>query len=243
MEENKNLGSPEENKQKELSPEIKAIIDKDTEQRKKLAEIFSQCWDDETFKKRFIEHPTEVMDEYDVDYDKSKDYVIKDSKEKTITYVLPYENVKTAMIGVGQAFGESAESGPDTRKVLPEGWSLEFIQNTVDTNFIMIPLNPEKLSPEELELVNGGFIIGTVFLIVAVCVAAVGAAVAVAAGVVYVVAAGVAVGAVIAAAAAVAHVAALVNTVAIGNVHTVGWGGSGDNSAQNNVYDNQPKAY
>ena len=243
MEENKNFegqncNNQGENKPTELSPEIKAALEKDAEQRKKLAEVFSQCWDDESFKQRFIEHPTEVMDEYGVEYDKSKDYVIRDSKEKTITYVLPFENVKNAMTEIGEAFKKSAEGGPDTRKVLPEGWSLEFIQNTVDTNYIMIPLNPEKLTPEELELINGGFIIATVFLIVCVAVAAVGAAVAVAAGVVYVVAAGVAVGAAVAAAAAVAHVAALVNTVALGNVHTVGWG-----SSSSNPYNNQPQAY
>ena len=73
----------EENKKfeegKELSPEIKALLEKDQENRKKLAEIFSQCWDDEGFKKNFIENPKKVMDEFGVEYDKSKDYKILDS--------------------------------------------------------------------------------------------------------------------------------------------------------------------
>lgn len=205
----------EENKKfeegKELSPEIKALLEKDQENRKKLAEIFSQCWDDEGFKKNFIENPKKVMDEFGVEYDKSKDYKILDSKAKTVTYVLPYENIKQTLEALGQAFAQVAEQGTDTRKIIPDGWTMEFIQNTVDTNYLVIPVNPETLTPEELEMVNGGcfFIAAFVFLVTTVAVAGV----SVVAGVLLAVAA--LVGAVgVAAAGGLAYHAAVVGNVA-----------------------------
>lgn len=209
MEENKN-GSFDEQPM-ELSPEIKALLEKDQENRKKLAEIFSQCWDDEGFKKNFIANPKAVMDEYGVEYDKTKDFKIVDSKEKTITYVLPYENIKQTLEALGKAFEQVAEQGSDTRKIIPDGWTMEFIQNTIDTNYIVIPVNPETLTPEELEMVNGGcfFIAALVFIVTTVAVAGV----AVVAGVAFAV--GVIVGAVaIAAAGGLAYHAAVVGNVA-----------------------------
>lgn len=157
----------------ELAPELKEALQKDMDNRKKLAEIFSQCWDDERFQARFIEHPKDVMAEFNIAYDKAKDYVVLPGKEKTLTCVLPYENVNEALKAIGNAFTKTAENGPDNRRILPEGWSYEFIQNTSDTNYIAIPMNPEKLSPEELEMVNGGCVFGLIvaaalFVVVAV---------------------------------------------------------------------------
>lgn len=163
MEENKKFDNAEANRQVELSPEIKAALEKSNEIRKKFAEIFAQCWDDEDFKKKFMESPKAVMDEYGVEYDKSKDYVVSDSKPKTVTYVLPYENIKDALDAIGEAFKKSS-AGSDTRKIIPEGWSMEFIQDSADTCNIVIPQNPEKLTPEELEMINGGFILGPLFV-------------------------------------------------------------------------------
>ena len=58
MEENKNTNNPEE-KAPELAPELKAALEKDVENRKKLAEIYAQCWDDEKFKKEGARLPAE----------------------------------------------------------------------------------------------------------------------------------------------------------------------------------------
>ena len=177
MEENKNVNNPENNKPAELSPEIREALKKNEEVTKKFAEIFAQCWDDEEFKKKFMENPEQVMDEFGVEYDKSKDYIVVDSKPKTVTYILPYENVKAAMNAVGDAFKNAAGNGSDTRKVMPEGWSMEFIQNSADANYIVIPHNPEKLTPEELEMINGGFILGPVFIVAAAVLIFLGAVV------------------------------------------------------------------
>ena len=213
MEENKNVNGNPEEKQPELAPEIKAVLEKDAENRKKLAEVFSQCWDDEKFKKEFMANPKKVMDEYDVAYDKSKDYVILDAKEKTFTAVLPYENVKDALEGISLAMKKVAEGTEGSKRIMPEGWSYEFIQNTVDTNYIVIPVNPEKLSPEELEMINGGcFFIAAVVVIVSVVAAAGVAVVAIAA---------VAVAAAVAGVAAVVTAGAILNIVVANNVGVI----------------------
>lgn len=208
-----NMNENFEEQQKELSPEIKAILEKDQENRKKLAEIFSQCWDDEGFKKDFIANPKKVMDEYGVEYDKSKDYKILDSKAKTVTYVLPYENIKQTLEALGKAFEQVAEQGTDTRKIIPDGWTMEFIQNTLDTNYVVIPVNPETLTPEELEMVNGGifFIAAAIFLVTTVAVAGV----SVVAGVLLVVGALVGAVAVAAAGGLAYHALAVNNAVTV----------------------------
>ena len=96
---------------------------------------------------------------------------------------------------------------------MPEGWSYEFIQNTVDTNYIVIPVNPEKLSPEELEMINGGCFFVAAVIFIASVVAVAGAAVAVVAAV--------AVAAVVAAAVAAATAGMVLNMLAINNVAVV----------------------
>lgn len=241
-ENNNNINNNEqdqEQKQIELSPEIKAVLEKDAENRKKLAEVFAQCWDDEAFKKRFMEHPEEVMTEYGVIYDKSKDYVVMDTKDKVVTCVLPYENIKDTMLAIGDAFKKAAESGPDTRKVLPEGWSMEFIQNTADTNYLVIPLNPEKLTPEELEMINGGFVLITpgVFLVVFAAVAVVVAATA-----------AVAINVAVAANAAIAANIALGLNVAINvnvaaNINVAGWDNENIFKAYGKFFGSNGKTY
>ncbi len=140
----------------------------------KLGEIFSQCWESEEFKQNFKDHPKEVLKEYDIAYDENLEYVVMDSPEKTVTYVLPYENVKQGMQIITDNLMHSVNELEDEspKQVIPEGWVVRVMQNTEDVCYIIIPVSPENLTPEELELVNGGilgfFVAVVVFLVAGV---------------------------------------------------------------------------
>lgn len=138
------------------------------EQMTNLGEVFSQCWESEEFKKAFIKDPKAILDEYEVTYDPSKEYKVIESPEKTIINVLPYENSKQAFELYSKKFAEIAEGikEDEGKQILLEGWSWQFIQNTENVNYIVIPVCPDSLSPEELEMVNGGCIVlGIVFVV------------------------------------------------------------------------------
>ncbi|MDO5574904.1 MAG: hypothetical protein Q4G60_13105 [bacterium] len=163
----------------ELTEEQKAAIEAANKEATKIGEIFSQCWESEDFRKNFKEHPKEVLKEYGVTYDESKDYIILDSPAKTVTYVLPYENVKQGMQVIADGLMRNVSSVEDEtpKQIIPEGWAIQILQNTEDTCYMVIPVSPEDLTPEELELVNGGCFIGFFVSVVIWLVAGVAVAV------------------------------------------------------------------
>lgn len=131
------------------------------DQMTKLGEVFSQCWESDEFKQAFIEDPKAIFDEYGIGYDKNKNYKVIETPEKTMIHVLPYKGIKESI----KAFNdlllkhvEDVEDG-DAKQVLLPDWSWQLYQNTEDTYYVPIPLCPENLTPEELELVNGGCLI------------------------------------------------------------------------------------
>lgn len=166
----------------ELRREVEQMSDADKaklketveDQMTKLGEIFSQCWESDEFKQAFIENPKAIFDEYEVNYDDKKEYRILDTPEKTIIHVMPYEGIKAALKTFTDSWMKSVEDigDEDAKQILLEDWSWKFVQNTEDIVYLAIPLCPEKLSPEELEMVNGGCIlIALVFLFEATTVA------------------------------------------------------------------------
>ena len=76
----------------------------------KYGEIISKCWEDEAYKKRFIEDPESVMAEAGMDIEEGVTYkVIK--QPKLVRYiVIPHENVK-----------EPAQSGGKKGRDYPRG--------------------------------------------------------------------------------------------------------------------------
>ncbi len=73
------------------------------------------------------------------------------------------------------------EMGKEAKQIIPEGWSIQLLQNTEDVDYIVIPASPEELTPEELEMINGGcgflgVILVAGFVIVAGAVVFMGAA-------------------------------------------------------------------
>ena len=128
------------------------------DQLNRMGEVFSQCWESDEFKQAFIKDPKAIFREYEVNFNEEKEYVVIDSPEKTIVHVLPHDGVKGAVEGFNQILHKKVEDlgDNDGRQILLDGWKYEIYQNTPDKYYIVIPHSPENLSPEELEMVNGG---------------------------------------------------------------------------------------
>ena len=150
------------NEQKE---ELKKKVE---DQVQKLGEVFSQCWESEEFKKAFMQDPKAIFREYDVNFDDSKEYRILDTPEKTMIHVLPYEGIRPAMEKLCETFMKHVKDlgDEDSKQLLLEGWKWEIYQCTEDVIYMPIPLCPENLTPEELEMVNGGCLLFALFFVV-----------------------------------------------------------------------------
>ena len=142
-----------------------------TDQSTKLGEVFSQCWESKEFKQAFMEDPKAIFEEYEINYNKDMEYKVIDTPDKTIIHVLPYGKVKSAVKAFSDRLLGLVDDIDDeeSKQILLPDWSWQIYQNTEDTFYIPIPICPEKLSPEELEMVNGGCLLfALVVLFVAV---------------------------------------------------------------------------
>lgn len=151
--------------------------------RTALGEVFSQCWESEEFKQHFMEDPKSVFEEYGVPYEEDKEYKVMDAPKKTMVYVLPYEGVKEAVQAITEGLLGNVKDveGKEAKQIIPEGWSIQLLQNTEDVDYIVIPSSPEEMTPEELEMINGGcgflgFVLVAGFVFVAGAVVFMGAA-------------------------------------------------------------------
>lgn len=149
-----------------LTEDQKKALEIIKDQQAKIGEVFSQCWESEEFKKAFMEDPKAIFDEYGVNYNKKKEYKVLDTPDKTVIHVLPYEGIKAGLKDMYDRLNENVKDLGDEegKAIIPEGWTYQIVQNTEDTIYFPIPLSPENLTPEELELVNGGCLI-LVFII------------------------------------------------------------------------------
>ena len=150
----------------ETEEELKAYLE---DQATKLGEVFSQCWESDDFKKDFIAEPKKVFDKYGLDYDDNKEYRILDTPPRTIIQVLPYENTKVGVEDLVAKLLKTVEGlkKEDAKQILLEDWKWEIRQSSEDVFYLPIPLSPENLSPEELEMVNGGCIVAAIFFLAA----------------------------------------------------------------------------
>lgn len=172
---NKDKNNDKNNESAVLTEEQKKqLSDALTEQMDRMGEIFSQCWESDEFKQAFIKDPKAIFKEYGVNHASDKEYVIIDSPEKTLINVLPYEGIKGAIDGFTENFKNRVKDLDDKegKQIILDGWKFVTYQNTPNKFYIVIPHCPEDLSPEELEMVNGGcFILVAEFLIFATSVA------------------------------------------------------------------------
>lgn len=158
MAENENKLTEEQKEQ--IKAEIKEQLDR-------MGEVFSQCWESDEFKQAFIEDPKAIFKEYGVNYIEDKEYVIIDSPEKTLVKVLPYEKIKSALREFSDNWMKKVEDIDDDegKQIILDGWKELIYQNTADKYYIAIPHCPDSLTPEELEMVNGGCFFAVFILI------------------------------------------------------------------------------
>jgi len=146
-----------------LTPEQEEAVAKHKLYLQKMADIFSECWEDEDFKARFVREPAAVLQEYGVEVEEGVEYVVIEAPVRTQYCVLPHENAKEAMQAVTNFLSQSVE---EKDNFLPEGWEMRILQNTAEKRFLVLPFSPEELTPEELEMVTGGgFFVGKVFIV------------------------------------------------------------------------------
>jgi len=153
---------------KELTEEEKAKVKEQVEdQLNKFGEVYSQCWESDEFKTAFIENPKAIFEEYGINYNKDIEYRIIDTPEKTVISVLPYKKIRQAIKDFEDKLLKQVEDIDDEegKQIILEGWKYEIYQNTENTIYIPIPLCPESLTAEELEMINGGCLVAALVMV------------------------------------------------------------------------------
>ena len=105
----------------------------------KYGEVVARCWEDEAYKKRFIEDPEGVLSE--------AGFVVDE-----------HANPKEAVQTVAKGFLNQVEKRDI---VIPEGAEVRIIQNTDDMRYMVLPASPKTLSAAELKMVAGGDSVAT----------------------------------------------------------------------------------
>ena len=116
-------------------------------------EVVAKCWEDEAYKKRFIEDPESVLTEAGFAVEEGVTYKVVEQPKLVKYVVLPAEDPKEAVQVVAKGFLNASE-----RKdvIIPEGAEVRIIQNTDDTHYMVLPASPKSLTQAELAMVAGG---------------------------------------------------------------------------------------
>lgn len=125
------------------------------EYRKKYSKLIAECWQDEKVKKNFMENPKDVLEEYSIPVEASKQYKVIESDKYSTYVVLPYEGVDEAVQSLFKLFHVESDKG---KQIIKPGCELRLIQNTPDTNYIVLPFCPDLYTEEEkmaLQLADG----------------------------------------------------------------------------------------
>ena len=119
----------------------------------KYGEVVARCWEDEAYKKRFIEDPEGVLSEAGFVVDEGVTYKVI-QQPKTVKYlVLPHAGTKDAVQEITKQFLNRVEKSD---AVIPEGAEVRIIQNTDDMRYMILPASPKTLSAAELKMAAGG---------------------------------------------------------------------------------------
>ena len=66
---------------------------------------------------------------------------------------MPHDRTKEALVELSKKILQQAEN---KQSIIPEGTEVRIIQNTEDTNYLILPPSPKTLTSAELVLVSGG---------------------------------------------------------------------------------------
>lgn len=119
----------------------------------KYGEVVAKCWEDEAYKKRFLEDPEGVLSEAGFAVDEGVTYKVIEQPKLVKYIVLPHEDAKEAVQALAKGFLNQVE-----RKdvIIPEGAEVRIIQNTEDTHYMILPASPKSLTQAELAMAAGG---------------------------------------------------------------------------------------
>ena len=119
----------------------------------KYGEVVSKCWEDEAYKKRFVEDPEAVLSEAGFDVEEGVTYKVIEQPKLVKYLVIPHEEAKDAVQTIAKNLLNVAEK-KDT--IIPEGAEVRIIQNTEDMRYMILPASPKSLTSAELKMVAGG---------------------------------------------------------------------------------------
>ena len=119
----------------------------------KYGEVVAKCWEDEAYKKRFLEDPESVLAEAGFVVDEGVTYKVIEQPKLVRYLVLPHEDAKEAVQTIAKGFLNQVEKKD---VVIPEGAEVRIIQNTDDVRYMILPASPKSLSAAELKMVAGG---------------------------------------------------------------------------------------
>ncbi len=119
----------------------------------KYGEIISKCWEDDAYKKRFIEDPESVLAEAGFAVEEGVTYKVIEQPKMVRYVVIPYEGAQDAV----QTFTKYLLNAAEKKDVIiPEGAEARIIQNTEDVRYMILPASPKSLSKAELAMAAGG---------------------------------------------------------------------------------------
>ena len=119
----------------------------------KYGEIISKCWEDEAYRKRFLEDPESVFAEVGYVTEEGVTYKVIEQPKLVRYIVIPHENVKESVQIVTKHLLNLAEKKD---VIIPEGAEARIIQNTEDIRYLILPASPKTLTKEELSMAAGG---------------------------------------------------------------------------------------
>ncbi len=119
----------------------------------KYGEVVSKCWEDEAYKKRFVEDPETVLSEAGFEVEEGVTYKVIEQPKLVKYLVIPHEDAKDAVQTIAKSLLNVAEK-KDT--IIPEGAEVRIIQNTEDMRYMVLPASPKSLTSAELKMVAGG---------------------------------------------------------------------------------------
>ncbi len=116
-------------------------------------EIVAKCWEDEAYKKRFLEDPEGVMQEAGMVLEEGVTYKVIEAPKLVKYMVLPKEQPQRAVEELTKTLLNKAEVSD---KLIPEGVELRVVQNTEDIRYFVLPASPKTFTKAELAAVAGG---------------------------------------------------------------------------------------
>lgn len=119
----------------------------------RYGELISRCWEDEAFKKRFMEDTRTVLEEADIPVKEGVDYQVVEAEPNDRYVVLPDVQVAETVRELAKLLLSVSEQ---TDIIVPEGSKIVVLQNTAKLHYLVFKQPPHIISEVELDMVVGG---------------------------------------------------------------------------------------